>query len=124
MTEERVYFNSEHFKDNGGETLAQTSTIKYEIKQLVLKQIKIKIHCAYLIKDKKNYENIFQNEYYNITKDCETFGDAKLSWDNSSIREKLQKDFFLLKEQIKIAQKELRAIKDSIKDKNRILNKI
>jgi hypothetical protein len=119
MTEERVYFNSEHLKDNQADKLAQISTIKYEIKQLVLKQVKIKIHCAHLIKDKKNYAGQFQYEYYNLTKDCDTFSESKTVWNNSEIKKSLQFVFSLTKEKIRIAQAELKNIKEEIKHKNR-----
>lgn len=124
MTEDRVYFNSEHLKDNIGEKLAQISTIKYEIKQLVHKQVTLKIHTSYLIRDKKNYAGQFQHEYYNLTKDCDTFAESKLIWNNSPIKETLQNIFSLTKEKIRIAQAELKNIKEEIKDKNRRLTKI
>ena len=127
MTENRVYLNSDNFKNSFNEDevekLVFRSTVKYEIKQLLNEQIKGKIQHSKLINDKKNHGLKYQKEYFKLTEKCLTYEESKIIWNDSLIKKNLHTEFSSLKENIESIHADLRLIKASIKYKNRLLNK-
>lgn len=127
MTEDRVYLNSDNFKnsfnENEVEKLVYKSTIKYEIKQLLNEQIKAKIQYSLLIKEKKIHGSKYQKEYFKLTEKCLTYEESKIIWNDSLVKKNLHDEFSLIKENIESIYANLKLIKSAIKYKNRLLNK-
>ncbi len=127
MTEDRVYFNSENFKNSFNEKevddITKISVIKYEIKKLFRKSLKLKIENSQLIREKAKYTTDFQKAYEKMTNDLPS-SEAKDKWNNSPTKLNLQLNFSLIKEKIRAVQLELKNTKKEIKSKNIDINNI
>lgn len=125
MTEERVYLNSEHFKNSFNEEavskIIEISKMKIEISKLTKRSNNLKYDYKSLIVEKQFKSIEFQREYNRLSD--EYFGEElKSKWKDSKVRSNLHTKMTLIKALIRANQKELKDNKLKINELTRKIN--